>query len=88
MELLPRPSHIISLQMGFIQKYRLHAEKIGTAPDVHIRILPHQTRLEESRESSEAVDVDSRFDDFLGANGDSNGSSYMMDRLPLLPDEF
>ncbi|XP_015574899.1 protein SEEDLING PLASTID DEVELOPMENT 1 isoform X1 [Ricinus communis] len=85
-ELLPRPSNIISVQMDFIQKYQLQAEKIGTAPDIHIRILPYQTWLDNRLESSETVDVDSRFDDSLGTSDDSNGSTHMVDRLPLLPD--
>ncbi|XP_050219556.1 protein SEEDLING PLASTID DEVELOPMENT 1 [Mercurialis annua] len=82
-ELLPRPSHIISLQMDLIQKYRLQAEKMGTAPDVRIRILPYHTGLDES---SEAENTENPFDDILGASSDSNGSSYIIDRLPILPD--
>ncbi|KAJ9153538.1 hypothetical protein P3X46_026965 [Hevea brasiliensis] len=85
-ELLPRPSHIILLQMDFIQKYQLQSEKIGREPDVRLCILPYQASLDEGRKSSESVGADSRLDDFRGTIGELNGSPLIVDRLPLLPD--
>lgn len=72
--------------MDFIQKYKLQSEKIGREPDVRLRILPYQARLDEGRKSSETVGTGSSFDDFLGTSGELNGSLNIVGRLPLLPD--
>ncbi|KAK9269357.1 hypothetical protein L1049_001128 [Liquidambar formosana] len=85
-ELLPRPSNIMSLQIDLIRKYQLQSEKVGVEPGVRLRILPFQIRMDEDRQSSDIVDEYSGFDDFVSTNGDTNGSTYSMDRLPLLPD--
>ncbi|WCJ32237.1 P-loop containing nucleoside triphosphate hydrolases superfamily protein [Euphorbia peplus] len=85
-ELLTRSSQIISLQMDFIKKYQLQAERIGTEPNLHLRILPYENNMDEGRKSTE-TDTDSRFEDFLGgAISDSNGALFTADRLPFLPD--
>lgn len=87
-ELLPRPSSIMSLQLDLIRKYQLEAERIGKEADVRLRILPyHTTRIEENHTSKRAAaDDDDEFDDVLGTNGNTNGSLSTVDRLPLLPD--
>ncbi|KAM1101371.1 hypothetical protein PS2_007725 [Malus domestica] len=85
-ELLPRPSHIMSAQMDLIRKYQLEAERIGKEPDVRLRILPfHSTTIEENH-TSKRVGADDGFDDFLDTNGNTNGSLLIVDRLPLLPE--
>lgn len=85
-ELLPRPSNIISLQLELIQKYQLEAERIGSESDVRLRILPFGTRVDEDGKASDRDSVNGGLDDFASANGDPNGSPYLVDRLPLLPD--
>ncbi|CAL1373374.1 unnamed protein product [Linum trigynum] len=79
-ELLPRPSHIINLQMEFIQKnYQLQSEKIGRGPEERLRVIPYQVRNgKPSRVSNETE----HHDDELS----SNGSLYSAEKLPLLPD--
>lgn len=83
-ELLPRPPHILSLQMDLIRKYHLQSERIGTEPNVRLRILPLIANMDENVKNVGKVDPTTEFDDFIGSNGDSNGSLYSMDRLPLL----
>lgn len=76
----------MSLQMDLIQKYQLEAERIGTESDVRLRILPHRSRMDEEGKISERDNATGELDDFVSANGDPNGSLYVVDRLPLLPD--
>lgn len=85
-ELLPRSSHIMSLQIDFIQKYQLETERIGTEPEARLRILPYQTRFDANSKFTETVGTDSGVDNFLSATGDTNGPPFSTDRLPLLPD--
>lgn len=85
-ELLPRSSHIMSLQIDFIRKYQLETERIGTEPEARLRILPYQTRMDVNNKFIETIGTDSGVDDFISATGDTNGSPYSTDRLPLLPD--
>ncbi|KAL5736463.1 hypothetical protein ACOSP7_030857 [Xanthoceras sorbifolium] len=85
-ELLPRPPYILSFQKDLIKKYQLQYERVGKEPDARLRILPFQTKLDEGGDTSETDDVDIGFDDFIGSIGDSNGTPYSVDRLPLLPD--
>ncbi|GLT76333.1 hypothetical protein SLA2020_480020 [Shorea laevis] len=82
-ELLPRSSHIISLQMDLVKRYQLQSERIGKGLDGHLRIVPFQSTMEEDT-TREDVDDDSDVDDF-DYHG-TNGSTYSVDRLPLLPD--
>ncbi|KAL6202151.1 hypothetical protein ACLB2K_025862 [Fragaria x ananassa] len=86
-DLLPRPSRIMSLQIDLIRKYKLEAERIGREADVHLRILPfHTTKFEENRTSKRTANDDDEFDEVLGTNGNTNGSLPTVERLPLLPD--
>lgn len=90
MELLPRPPHIIAIQVDLIQKYQLEAEKISSEAGERLRVLPVHTGIREDSNirASQTVggEGDDDFEDFLGANGDTNGSPYIVDRLPLLPE--
>ncbi|KAM7251559.1 hypothetical protein ACFE04_023442 [Oxalis oulophora] len=85
-ELLPRPSHIMSLQMDLIQKYQLNSEKIGKETGVCLRILPFQSETDAGENSSETTDLDNESEELKGPGGNTNGSVYSTDRLPLLPD--
>lgn len=79
-ELLPKPSHILSLQMDLIEKYQLQSEVVGEDPYARIRILPFQN--DKNQINNEVVG----FDDFISTNVYSNGSLYTVNRLPLLPE--
>ena len=87
-ELLPRPPHILSLQMDLIRKYHLQSERIGmeTEENVRLRILPLIANVDENVKTLGKVDPTTEFDDFIGSAGDTNGSHYSVDRLPLLPE--
>ncbi|XP_022141046.1 uncharacterized protein ycf45-like [Momordica charantia] len=85
-ELLPRPPHILSLQMDLIRKYHLQSERTGTEPNLRLRILPLIANMDENVKNVGKVDPSTEFDDFIGSNGDTNGSLYSVDRLPLLPE--
>ncbi|OMO74838.1 hypothetical protein CCACVL1_16433 [Corchorus capsularis] len=87
-ELLPRPPHIISLQIELLEKYQLQSEKVGKGSDVWLRILPFQLSANQVKTSSDQ-NVDGNGDpedldtfDVYGANG----SPHNVDRLPFLPD--
>lgn len=87
MELLPRPTHIISIQLDLIQKYQLEAEKFCSEAGERLRVLPfHSAGMTKDSKTSQTVGVDGGVDDLLDANGDTNGSPYCVDRLPLLPE--
>ncbi|KAL1817908.1 hypothetical protein ACET3Z_020482 [Daucus carota] len=82
-ELLPRPSNIMLLQKDLIRKYKLQSERVGVDPDVRLRILPFQ---DGDTDSSGREESDDEADEIFSLNGESNGSPYSIDRLPLLPD--
>ncbi|RAL38118.1 hypothetical protein DM860_000812 [Cuscuta australis] len=53
-ELLPRPSSIISLQTDLISKYNLTSERIGAESDARLRIMPfHSPSQENSRNETD-----------------------------------
>lgn len=87
MELLPRPPHIISIQLDLIQKYQLEAERICSVAGERLRVLPfHSAGVTKNSNTSQTVGGDGGFDDLLDANGDTDGSPYSVDILPLLPE--
>ncbi|PHT51751.1 hypothetical protein CQW23_06213 [Capsicum baccatum] len=79
-ELLPRPSNIILLQKDLVRKYKLKSERIGTGPDLRLRILPFNDASDEDNHDREEVD------EVFRPNTESNGSAYTVNRLPLLPE--
>ncbi|KAK6946653.1 Stage III sporulation protein AA, AAA+ ATPase domain [Dillenia turbinata] len=86
-ELLPRPSRIISHQINLVRKYQLQSETVGSEPDVRLRILPILTSMEGNQYNGEASNRDDGIDKFIGGYGsDANGSVHTVDRLPLLPE--
>lgn len=83
-ELIPRSIHIINLQADLAQKYQLQSERIGKGSDIRLRILPFQITVEEHKKTSSNLDEDAELNDFDYYG--TNGSTYSVDRLPLLPD--
>lgn len=90
-DLLPRPPQIVSLQGNLVKKYNLRSERQWRGPEMYLRILPYGT--EEDRDDDEDEDEGEfeeenrgELDEFGCATGESNGSPYGIDRLPLLPD--
>ncbi|XP_042434822.1 protein SEEDLING PLASTID DEVELOPMENT 1-like [Zingiber officinale] len=82
-QLLPRPPHIISGQIGLIKKYKLKWETVGEHPMVYLRILPLQSgiggkHVDANGGSSELEDLDC-FDSI-------DISQHGIARLPLLPE--
>ncbi|XP_061357718.1 protein SEEDLING PLASTID DEVELOPMENT 1 [Gastrolobium bilobum] len=84
-DLLPRSSHILSLQLDLVRKYQLEARRITGESDVHLRIFPSNYGTDEVK-SNETSDFVGEFDDLASSNGTANGSLNSSDRLPLLPD--
>ncbi|KAK1395556.1 Protein SEEDLING PLASTID DEVELOPMENT [Heracleum sosnowskyi] len=82
-ELLPRPSNILLLQKDLIRKYNLQCERVGVEPDVRLRILPFQDK---DTDISGSENSDDEADELFSLSGESNGTPYSVDRLPLLPD--
>ncbi|KAI3753702.1 hypothetical protein L2E82_25763 [Cichorium intybus] len=89
-ELLPRPSNIMSLQKDLIRKYKLEAQKVGSEADIRLRILPFQSNKQDTNPQTnddddyDDNDADDEVNEFDFSN--TNGSAYPMDRLPILPD--
>ncbi|KAL8167276.1 hypothetical protein V2J09_008775 [Rumex salicifolius] len=90
-ELLPRAPHILSLQIELIQKYRLLWEIIDSNQQARrVRILPLPAMA--FRKQKDIVDDDVSYakfaddEDYVSADGTTNGSTYKVERLPLLPE--
>ncbi|CAA7402574.1 unnamed protein product [Spirodela intermedia] len=81
-DLLPRPSHIIVAQMGFIGEYKLLCEKVGQEPNIHLRILPTHT---ETTSSSDGDATDPGLEESDSPSDPGSPHSSVV-RLPLLPE--
>lgn len=81
-QLLPRPSSIISSQVDLIESLSLQWEVIGQEPNAYVRILPHfaPKEAEAIQKETPAGLVDSESSDDLDHT--QNGIT----RLPFLPD--
>ncbi|KAK3128431.1 hypothetical protein QOZ80_6BG0461530 [Eleusine coracana subsp. coracana] len=81
-QLLPRPSNIISSQVDFIESFSLKWEVIGQEPNAYLRILPHFTEKEVTDVKQEIAtgitDLDTSDDMDYTENG--------ITRLPFLPE--
>ncbi|XP_031500457.1 protein SEEDLING PLASTID DEVELOPMENT 1 isoform X1 [Nymphaea colorata] len=79
-ELLPRPTKIIAMQMDLVKSYRLSSEKVGKEHKMRLRILPYHGKEvganEPGNESENDVDTNST---------GYTKSSPDIDRLPILP---
>lgn len=85
-ELLPRLSHILSLQVDLAQKYQLQSEIVGLGPESRLRIIPVYTNTNGKQKDREVADDVTTIDESLDIDDNANGSLYTLDRLPLLPD--
>ncbi|XP_010428223.1 PREDICTED: uncharacterized protein ycf45-like isoform X1 [Camelina sativa] len=88
-DLLPRQPKIVSLQGKLVRKYNLRSERKWREDEMYLRIIPYGT--EEDRDDGEdegEVEEENgeELDEFGCSTGESNGSPYGIDRLPLLPD--
>lgn len=81
-QLLPRPSSIISSQVDLIESFSLQWEVIGQEPNAYVRILPHfaPKEAEAIQKETPAGLADSESSDDLDHT--QNGIT----RLPFLPD--
>lgn len=86
MELLPRPPHILSLQVELAEKYKLQSEIIGLEQESHLRIIPFYLNTSGKQKDREAADAATTIDEAMDINDNANGSLYSFDRLPILPD--
>ncbi|XP_057856494.2 protein SEEDLING PLASTID DEVELOPMENT 1 isoform X2 [Cryptomeria japonica] len=83
-ELLPRCSEIIALQMKLVNDYKLTAEKAGTETNSRLRVLPLHASSKESNISD--MNMEERHENSLEDVDVSRTSGTTVSRLPLLPD--
>lgn len=85
MQILPRPPHIIALQIDMIERYKLKWEKVGKELDACLVIFPRQPDTREKRRADQVNDSCSEVEDMTGSY-DISGSQNGVARLPLLPE--
>ncbi|KAH6788719.1 P-loop containing nucleoside triphosphate hydrolases superfamily protein [Perilla frutescens var. frutescens] len=85
-DLLPRPSNILLLQKDLIHKYNLKSERVPSELGVRLRILPLLSTVDEDSPEGKEADDTSNSENFYRLNNETNGSAFIIDRLPLLPD--
>ncbi|WOL02106.1 hypothetical protein Cni_G10825 [Canna indica] len=83
-QLLPRPPHIIQIQIGLIKKFKLKWEILDQDPTVCLRILPLQSGIRE-KTSVDVVDGSIKVKN-LSSSDDIEGLQNGVARLPLLPE--
>ncbi|ONK66745.1 uncharacterized protein A4U43_C06F11510 [Asparagus officinalis] len=84
-QLLPRPSCIISMQIELIERYKLKWEKVGREPHFSLCILPLPLDTKEKGPLYQVVDTGSELEDMFSLD-DMSSSQNGVARLPLLPD--
>ncbi|XP_064968729.1 protein SEEDLING PLASTID DEVELOPMENT 1 isoform X3 [Musa acuminata AAA Group] len=86
-QLLPRPPHIIPVQIDLIKKYKLKWEMVGQEPGVYLRIfpLPLLAGIGEKKSVGQVVDENIELDE-LRSFSDTESSQSGIPRLPLLPE--
>lgn len=80
MELLPRPSKIIAMQMDLVKSYQLSSEKVGKEHKMRLRILPYRGKEVGSNEIGDKYE-----NDMDSSSTDHKDGSPGTDRLPILP---
>lgn len=86
-ELLARPAHIVSLQADLARRYQLQSEIVGLEPEARLRIFPFYSTTGKQDDEEEVVEGgETGLEEFLHSNGNGNGSSLYVERLPILPD--
>jgi len=84
-QLLPRQSHIISMQIELIERYKLEWEKVGKEPYLSLCIHPLPLDIKERGPSNQVVDTATELEDLFSTD-DTNSSQNGVARLPLLPE--
>ncbi|CAN8235126.1 unnamed protein product [Cochlearia groenlandica] len=84
-DLLPRPLLIVSFQGNLVRKYKLRSERQRRGTEAYLRILPYGTDVIRDDDEEEEDDENPE-EEISGDLDESNGLSYGIDRLPLLPD--
>ncbi|CAN6444235.1 unnamed protein product [Victoria cruziana] len=79
-ELLPRPSKIIAMQMDLVKSYQLSSEKVGKEHKMRLRILPYRGKEVGSNEIGDKYE-----NDMDSSSTDHKDGSPGTDRLPILP---
>ncbi|KAL9232458.1 hypothetical protein vseg_007569 [Gypsophila vaccaria] len=85
-ELLPRPSNILLLQVRLARKYNLQSEILGSEPEARLCILPLYLNTHDKQKDKNAIDADNTLEEFMHTNGNGNDPSHSTGRLPILPD--
>ncbi|XP_039143439.1 protein SEEDLING PLASTID DEVELOPMENT 1-like isoform X3 [Dioscorea cayenensis subsp. rotundata] len=75
-QLLPRPSQIISVQIDLIENYKLKWEKVGEESNMHLRVLPFHFNTDKTKPELKELSI----------TDDVNNMTNGVVRLPLLPD--
>jgi hypothetical protein len=81
-QLLPRPSNIVSSQVDFIESFNLKWEVVVEEPNAYVRILPQFT-------AKEVTDVEQEIAAGLTDSDTSDDMGYTengITRLPFLPE--
>jgi len=83
-QLLPWPSHVISMQIELIERYKLKWVKVGRAP--HFSLCIHSVPLDIKEKSTfnQVVDTATELEDSFSSD-DLTRSQNGVARLPLLP---
>ena len=85
-DLLPRPSHILLLQVKLAKKYHLQTEILDLEPESRLRILPLYSSTHGKQKDKKMTDSENILEELLHTNGNGNGLSHGSDRLPVLPE--
>ncbi|KAH7658112.1 P-loop containing nucleoside triphosphate hydrolase protein [Dioscorea alata] len=75
-QLLPRPSQIISVQIDLIENYKLKWERVGEEPNMYLRVLPFHFNTDKTKPELKELSI----------TDDVNNMTNGVVRLPLLPD--
>lgn len=84
-QLLPRPSHVISRQIELVESYKFKWEKVGREPHFSLCIHPIPLGVEDKRSLDPVVPTESDLEHIFSLD-DMNSSQNGVARLPLLPE--
>ncbi|RDX90343.1 putative protein ycf45 [Mucuna pruriens] len=83
-ELLPRRSEIIALQLELVESYQLAAEKSGTEQNPRLQILPLRLNTKKPSKTTSVARKKTSPTSVSSTGGSGNGTSVT--RLPILPE--
>lgn len=84
-ELLPRPPHIIPVQVGLIKKYKLKWEMVEQEPTAYLRIFPLQSGIGEKKSVEVVADGSMELNGLNNSDGIESAQNGVA-RLPFLPE--